>query len=148
MEGYTARTVVGGLSRSAIVTDPDDPEYLGPIPIPMGDVVLFFRAGCELCEHVRAILRARGLAWREVDALSGSHMVRWEQLLYTGYLRTPSVCAGGYAVVGFDAPRIHEIIDLHVERLERLREKAETSEALNPSEPVNTAAPVNILEPI
>ncbi len=123
MEGYTARTLIGDSPGPAVVTDPDDPGYLGPIPIPMGDVVLFFRAGCELCERVRVILRARGLAWREVDALNPSHLVRWEQLLYTGYLRTPSVCAGGYAVVGFDAPRIHEIIDLHLERLERLRAK-------------------------
>lgn len=127
MEGYTARTLIGGIPRPTVVTDPDDPEYLGPIPIPMGDVVLFFRAGCELCERVRLVLRSRELAWREVDSSNPSHMVRWEQLLYTGYLRTPSVCAGGYAVVGFDPPSIHEIIDLHLERLERLKQRAEAS---------------------
>lgn len=124
MEGHRARTLIGGIARPTIVDDPDHPEYLGPIPIPMGEVVLFARPGCQLCERVRSILRGRGLHWREVDSSNPSHLVRWEQLLYTGYLRTPSLCAGGYTVVGFDVPHIQEIIGLHLERLERLTKRA------------------------
>lgn len=104
-----------------IVTDPDDPDYLGPATIPLGEIVLFAPAECPSAEIVRAILRARGLAWREVDANGPTaERLRTEQFIFTGYFRTPVLCACGYAVVGFDEPRIHEILDLHQARLARL----------------------------
>ena len=120
MERYPESTLIGGSAGPPIIRDPDHPGYLGPILIPLGQVVLFARPDCELCERVRAILRARGLAWREVNAADSSFRLRCEQLIFTSYLRVPTLCACGYSVVGFDEPRLHEVLTAHIERLERL----------------------------
>lgn len=102
------------------MTDPDHPEYRGPITIPLGEVVLYVRPDCPWCEAVRHDLTARGLAWREVDTTSPAMEPRREQLIYSGYLSAPVLCAAGYAMIGYDGVRIREILDAHEERLARL----------------------------
>ncbi|MFN2446971.1 MAG: hypothetical protein ABR606_15485 [Vicinamibacterales bacterium] len=86
--------------------------------------MLFARLGCAACDRVRALLVARHLTWHELDASDPSHLRRREQLVYTSYLRVPILCAAGYAVVGFDADRIGEVLDAHEERLARLSARA------------------------
>jgi glutaredoxin len=120
MEGYSESVAAGDFTRPTIVRDPDHPDYLGPILIPLGEIVLFARPGCAVCDRVRAILAARQLFWRELDASSASHLPRREQLVYTSYLRVPILCAAGYAVVGFDESRINEVLDVHEERVARI----------------------------
>lgn len=121
MERHPEGSVAGHRFSPAIETDPDHPDYLGPILIPLGEIVLFARPGCESADRVRAMLRARGLAWRDFDTSDPSYLRRAEQFVYTSYLRTPILCACGYAVVGFDEPRMSEVLDEHMERLRRMK---------------------------
>ena len=124
MDGYSESAPAGHRTRPAIERDPDHPDYLGPILIPLGEIVLFARPACDECDRVRAILAARGLTWRELDASDPSHLRRREHLVYTSYLRVPILCAAAYAVVGFDEPRILQILDAHEERLLKLARQA------------------------
>lgn len=142
MERHTTRTLVGVSPEPTLTEDPDDPEYLGPIPIPMDEILLYATPEAELCERVRDILRARGLTWREVDPTRASSTVQTEQLLFTGATELPSLCAGGYVVVGFDAPWIEEILDAHVERLERLRQRAAGVPEAQITPPFRTLEPI------
>lgn len=48
-----------------------------------------------------------------------------EQLTYCGYLRSPALCAAGYALVGHDPVRMAELLDLHQARLAAKRNKHE-----------------------
>lgn len=130
MEGNREGSLAGDRARPVIETDPDHPDYLGPILIPLGEVVLFARPGCDDCARVRMLLTARGLAFREHDVSDPSRLSREVHFVYTSYLRTPILCACGYAVVGFDEVRIHEVLDEHVARLARLG--GETAEASSP----------------
>jgi glutaredoxin len=121
MERYPESPAIGRRTRPTLERDPDHPNYLGPILIPLDDVVLFSQDGCERCERVRSLLRTRGIAWREVQVVDGSPALQCEQLVFTGHLYVPVLCAAGYAVVGFDEARITEVLDEHVARLERRR---------------------------
>lgn len=124
MEGHAESLAARDRTRPTIERDPDHPDYLGPILIPLGEIVLFSRPACEACDRVRAMLAARHLTWRELDASDPSPLRRREQLVYTSYLRVPILCAAGYAVVGFDEPRIGEVLDAHEQRLARLKARA------------------------
>lgn len=121
MEGNSAGSLAGDRACPVIETDPDHPDYLGPILIPLGEIVLFARPGCDDCARVRAVLAARGVSWRELDASDASRLSRQEHLVYTSYLRVPILCAAAYAVIGFDEPRIHEVLDAHEARLARIK---------------------------
>jgi hypothetical protein len=119
MEGNPERLVAGYRPRSALERDPDHPNYIGPALISLDEVVLFVREGCEACERVRTLLRVSGLHWREVEGSADTGPRQQEQLVYTGYLHVPTLCAAGYAVVGFDEARIIEVLDAHAARLAR-----------------------------
>jgi glutaredoxin len=86
----------------------------------MDEVVLYVKPDCPLCETVREAIRARGLPWREVDTTPPAMPARREQLLFSGYMRAPVLCAAGYVMVGYDPVRVEELLDMHQERLARL----------------------------
>jgi glutaredoxin len=96
--------------------------------MPLGEVVLYVRPDCPSCEDVRRDLRLRGLAWREVDTTDPAMEPRREQLMFSGYLQAPVLCAAGYAMIGYDRVRVGEILDAHEQRLKRLSHKHEDHE--------------------
>jgi glutaredoxin len=119
MEGNAERLAAGDRPRPTLERDPDHPNYIGPILISLDEIVLFGRDDCEVCERVRTLLRKSGLPWREVEASAATGPRQLEQLVYTGYLHVPTLCAAGYAVVGFDEARIVEVLEAHAARLAR-----------------------------
>ncbi len=117
MEGNPESLAVRYRIDPAIVTDPDHPDYRGPVTIPLDEVVLYVKPDCPLCELVRVAIRAHGLPWREVDTTPPAMLPRREQMLFAGYLRAPALCAAGYAMIGYDPVRVRELLELHRLRL-------------------------------
>lgn len=120
MEGNPESFAVRYRLDPAIVTDPDHPGYCGPLTLPLGEIVLYVKPECPRCEDTRRDIRARGLTWREVDTTRTAMLPRREQLMFSGYLRAPVLCAAGFVMVGYDRVRVRELLDLHEARLAKL----------------------------
>ena len=66
----------------------------------MSDVVVYSRDYCSFCDRAKDLLERKGVAYREIDTNSGTHME--EMIQSTGRFTVPQIFIGDNHVGGWD----------------------------------------------
>lgn len=65
------------------------------------DVVLYTKALCSYCAAAKALLRDKGVAWREID-IGGDAAAREDMVRRSGRRTVPQIFIGERHIGGFD----------------------------------------------
>lgn len=82
-------------------------------PLPHGGIVMYCTPWCDDCKQARDWLRARGLAFTEVDISRSRKAAAQVRAWANGNLTTPTFDIDGDVIVDFDVERLKAL--LHVE---------------------------------
>lgn len=70
----------------------------------MPDVAIYTKPGCPFCQHAKALLEARQVAYDELDVTRDPGLLI-EMASRTGGRTFPQIVIGGHAVGGYDELR-------------------------------------------
>lgn len=78
----------------------------------MPNVTIYTTPTCAYCRMAKAFFKAHGIAYVEKDVASDQEAAR-EALQKSGMIAVPVIDIDGAIVVGFDKPRLAELLGIH-----------------------------------
>lgn len=79
-----------------------------------GDILLYTLSTCIWCKKTKELLNALGVEYDfiDVDLLSGAELdkVKTEMQKWNPRMSFPTIVIGGNCIVGFDEPKIREVL--------------------------------------
>jgi glutaredoxin 3 len=85
----------------------------------LSEVVVYTTLTCGYCHQVKQYLAQRGIPYREVDVAADAQAAA-EMVNLSGQRGVPVVVIDGQVVVGFNRPRLDELLDARSTRRPRL----------------------------
>jgi glutaredoxin-like YruB-family protein len=85
----------------------------------LSEVVVYTTPTCGYCQQVKQYLAQRGIPYTEVDVAADAQAAA-EMVNLSGQRGVPVVVIDGQVVVGFDRPRLDELLDARSTRRPRL----------------------------
>lgn len=75
-------------------------------------VIMFSTPTCTYCKHAKRYFRARGVPFKDIDVSRDSAAAR-DMVRRSGQQGVPVIDIGGKIIVGFDQPKIDNLLGLH-----------------------------------